>query len=249
MVAARFGAHPPPACAAWTTQKWAAQLDLPRFAPSSEQELNDWVDAVAPRVASCDPTLAAFLTTACLNAAVDAAAALRNAATVASNIWTLYDLADSLSYQLFVRPQQALRLERQIWKPTRQPRVLTAVRHCREIITRYARVCARHGRYPAVYEPQLIDFFLATIPEAAERQILAHGEPESLDHLVRQACLLQENLPPLSRPTANRPLARDATSGISGRNADLRSRRAGPVAASGTSPLYAARPRSRTPLG
>lgn len=162
---ARFARESMSSAPTWTTKKWASQLSLPRLQPTSERELDDWIEIVAPAIDSCAPTVHEFLAAATLDAAPDAARALRGAFTLTSSITTLYDLADSLSYQLFTRPTEAARLEHELANLRRRARTLDAVRDVTELVSRYARVCLRHTKYPAAYDPQPVDGLLRALPE------------------------------------------------------------------------------------
>ena len=150
-------------------------LDLPRFNPRTEEELEDWVDEAALQVTRVQLSCALFQEAW----QQVSEGALGGAVASIPNADNYERLVDMVALDLF--PYKSVlphRLEAQILNPLRHENVRNAKTWVEKITTRYARLCCRRDYTPTLTNDKIYAIAVASMPLSVSRDVQMKIETE-----------------------------------------------------------------------
>ncbi len=174
----------------------------PKFDPSNELELEQWVDAIATRVTGAHLSVPIFIEVWASKSKPDVAAAIRK-----QHATTYEDLVDKVAIHIFPTSWETRRLEKWFFTPGRHLSVRAALRAVRSNCALYMRLCERRKRPPGLHNNLLLECFLQAIPRDVERQLRYLQKHRSVEEIMATADeLASDPLPEMEERTAA-PLA------------------------------------------
>lgn len=171
--------------------KIKAVLSWPPFAPRSEEELEDWIDAIRQDLALYNVGPKLFLEMLASGASQRTARVVRQIAPT----FEMERMVDTLAKQLFPRSDYYAKLEVELIVRAPAPTALDAVEWIQEKVARYVRVRERRRYKSTITNQALIEILRRCLPKPLLTEVEKQGPAESFEELSERAHYMEPMCP------------------------------------------------------